>query len=149
MKEKLLVSACMLGACCRYDGKSKPIIAEEKLKMLLEKYEIIPVCPEAYGGLPTPRSASEISGNRVVMKDGRDVTENFERGAKCLLDMALTLGAKNALLKERSPSCGYRLVYDGSFSGKLKKGQGVFARLLTQNGFKIYTEYDVDELIAK
>ena len=147
MKEKLLVSACMLGAGCRYDGKSKPIIEKETLDKLCLKYEIIPICPEIYGGLPTPRTPSEIKDGRVVMKDGTDVTVNFCRGAKSLADMANSLGAKMALLKERSPSCGYRFVYDGSFSATLIEGSGIFASELLSRGFSIYTEDDIDSLI--
>jgi len=147
MKEKLLVSACMLGACCRYDGKSKPIIEAKRLGALLEKYELIPICPEIYGGLSTPRSPSEISGDRVIMSDGNDATDNFKRGAKSLSDMAEALGARLALLKERSPSCGYRFIYDGSFTGRLKEGSGIFASELLSRGFAIYTEDDIDRLV--
>ncbi len=147
MKEKLLVSACMLGACCRYDGKSKLIIEKDKLDRLCLKYEIIPICPEIYGGLPTPRIPSEIKDGRVIMKDGTDVTDNFRRGAKCLADMANSLGANTALLKERSPSCGYRFVYDGSFSATLREGSGIFTSELLSRGFRIYTEEDIDSLI--
>lgn len=147
MKQKLFVSACMLGACCRYDGKSKPIIEGCNLELLSSKYEIIPICPEIYGGLPTPRTPSEIVGDRVIMKDGSDVTDNFRRGSECLLNMAHSLGVEIALLKERSPSCGYRFVYDGSFSGRVRQGSGVFAERLSQNGIKVYTEYDLDKLI--
>ena len=149
MKEKLLVSACMLGACCRYDGKSKPIIENKKLDLLLQKYEIIPICPEIYGGLPTPRNPSEIAGNRVIMNDGQDVTENFSRGSKCLSNMAKALGAKIALLKERSPSCGYRFVYDGSFSGKIRDGSGIFTLQLLSDGVEIYTEDDIELLLER
>ena len=149
MKEKLFVSACMLGACCRYDGKSKPIIEIEKLELLLEKYEIIPICPEIYGGLPTPRNPSEIVGDRVVMNDGSDVTENYRRGASCLLELSKKLGVRLALLKERSPSCGLNFVYDGSFSGRLREGSGIFASLLLNSGAEVFTEYEIDSLLEK
>ena len=113
----------------------------------MELLGYVPICPEIYGGRPTPRTPSEIKDGRVVMKDGTDVTVNFCRGAKSLADMANSLGAKMALLKERSPSCGYRFVYDGSFSATLIEGSGIFASELLSRGFSIYTEDDIDSLI--
>lgn len=134
--EKLLISACLLGAKCRYDGKSMPSAAAE----LAEKFHLVPFCPEIYGGLPTPRPAAEISGGRVVTELGDDVTENYKRGAEEALRLAKTLGIKKAVLKERSPSCGSGKIYDGTFSGNLTDGDGITARLLKENGIEIYGE---------
>ena len=135
--EKLLVSACLLGCSCRYDGKTCKNDAAVTLK---DRYELVPVCPEQLGGLPTPRLPSERAGDRVLMKDGADVTENYRRGAENALHLALLLGAKKALLKARSPSCGKGRIYDGTFSGALTRGDGVTAALLLEHGLEVYTE---------
>ena len=145
MKENLLISACLMGIPCRYDGKEKKHPRVEELK---EKYNLIPVCPEIYGGLPTPRIPSERVGDRVLMKDGTDVTENYKRGAECALKMCILTGTKIALLKERSPSCSKSGVYDGSFSGTLTSGMGVAAELLIKNGVAVYGESEIDELFS-
>ena len=137
MKEKILVSACLLGLPCRYDGKSKPCDAVIALN---EKYELVPFCPEIYGGLETPRTPSERVGGRVIMKDGRDVTENYMRGAHSALELCKTHGIKRAILKERSPSCGSGEIYDGSFTGTLQKGNGVTADLLLESGIVVVGE---------
>lgn len=137
MKERILVSACLLGLPCRYDGKSKPC---DKVIALKEGYELIPFCPEIYGGLETPRIPSERVGERVIMKDGRDVTENYNRGAEGALYLCQSLDIKRAILKERSPSCGKGKIYDGSFSGTLKDGDGVTAELLTIHGIEVVGE---------
>ena len=147
--EKIIVSACLLGLATRYDGKSKPSISEEDLKRLSEKYHLIPVCPEIYGGLPTPRIPSERIGERVVMKDGTDVTENYAKGANEALLLCRLLGIKKALLKERSPSCGKNVIYDGSFTGVLTERDGVAAELLISEGIEVFTERDVAQLLLK
>ena len=103
MKEAILISACLLGVRCRYDGGSKP---QEPILRLMEKYTLIPVCPEQLGGLPTPRLPSERIGAQVVMKDGTDVTAAYRRGAEEALRLARLFGCRRAVLKERSPSCG-------------------------------------------
>ena len=139
MKEKILVSACLLGLSCRYDGKEKP---RKEIIALKEKYELIPFCPEIYGGLETPRTPSERVGDKVIMKDGRDVTENYRRGAEGALYLCKTMGIKKAILKERSPSCGSGKIYDGSFTGGLKDGDGVTAELLKKNGIEVFGESD-------
>ena len=115
--EKLLISACLLGISSRYDGKSKRVIDDEKLSALLERYQLVPFCPEIYGGLPTPRVPSERVRELVLMKDGKDVTENYKKGASEALLLCNTLGIRRALLKDKSPSCGRGRIYDGSFSG--------------------------------
>lgn len=142
--EKILVSACLLGISCRYDGKSVP---NEGVMRLCEKYALVPVCPEIYGGLPTPRTPSERVGDKVLMRDGRDVTENYERGAEATLSLAKITGAKIAVLKAKSPSCGKGYIYDGSFTGTLAPRDGVTAEKLTRVGIKVFTENEIDELL--
>lgn len=137
------MSACLLGISCRYDGRSVP---NEQVIALSEKYALIPVCPEIYGGLSTPRTPSERVGERVLMKDGRDVTENYARGAKATLRLAELSGAKYAILKAKSPSCGKGRIYDGTFTGRLVDGDGVTAENLTRVGIKVLTEDELDLL---
>lgn len=143
-KEPILISGCLLGLCCRYDGKSKP---NENIKALSEKYYLIPICPEQLGGLPTPRAPSEIIGERVVSCTGIDVTAEYRRGAAEALRLSQLFGRKKAILKERSPSCGFGRVYDGSFSGRLVDGDGVSAALLAANGIEIFGESRTVELL--
>ena len=152
--KKIIVSACLLGCECRYDGKSKPC---SKVLELAKKKDtvLIPVCPEQMGGLPTPRVPSErqrtskgslrsISrSGAVLMKDGRDATEEYKKGAEAALMIAKLNDAELAILKSGSPSCGKGLIYDGSFSGKKAPGNGVTAELLLQNGIKVITEEDL------
>ena len=136
--EKLIVSACLLGVSCRYDGKSKPC---EKVKRLAEKYELIPVCPEVFGGLSTPRPPSEMQNDGSFINAlGEDVTANYRKGAEETLRIAMENGCKLAILKEKSPSCGSGLIYDGTFSGTLVPGDGVTAELLKENGIEVYGE---------
>lgn len=142
--ENLLISACLLGIPCRYDGRSVKAV---DVSVLREKYNLIPVCPEIYGGLPTPRTPSERQGDKTVMKDGRDVTENYLLGAKAAYDLCLELGCKKALLKEKSPSCGKGKIYDGSFTGTLTEGNGVTAEYLMARGIEVYGESEIDKLI--
>ena len=113
--EKIICSACLLGYNCRYDGKSSP---DKKVMALMPEKVLIPVCPEQLGGLPVPRVPSEIRGNRVVNKEGEEVTEHFKKGAEEVLKLAELMGCHRAVLKQRSPSCGHGQVYDGSFSGR-------------------------------
>ena len=141
---KILVSACLLGEPCRYDGKSKP---SEAIRALAEQHTLIPICPEVMGGLSTPRSPSEIQPDgRVVNREGADVSGNYLRGAELSLALAREHGCALAILKEKSPSCGNREVYDGSFSGKLIPGQGICARLLEANGIRVIGESEIGEL---
>ena len=126
-----------MGVRCRYDGRSKP---NRKVVELAKKEVLIPVCPEQLGGLSTPREPSERRGNRVLTKSGKDVTENFERGAKEVLRLAKLLCIKEAVLAQGSPSCGCGKIYDGTFSGKIVKGDGVTAALLKRNGIRVLSE---------
>lgn len=143
-KQAILVSACLLGVCCRYDGASKP---NSLVTALREKFLLIPICPEVDGGLPTPRTPSERVGDRVLMKDGKDVTDNFLAGAEAALERARSFGCTAALLKARSPSCGSGSNYDGSFSGRLTDRDGVTAELLKKNGIAVYTEEEIDKFL--
>lgn len=142
--ENILVSACLLGIGCRYDGKHK---ACEEVLRLREKYNLIPVCPEIFGGLPTPRTPSERVGERVMMKDGKDVTENYERGAREAYELCKIYGIKTALLKAKSPSCGKGEIYDGSFTGTLTKRDGVCAEYLMKMGIRVLTENEINILL--
>ncbi len=133
----ILVSACLLGADCKYNGKNN---RNENVLRLMEKHTLIPVCPEQLGGLSTPREPSEKSGGRVISKSGADVTENYKKGADEVLKIARLYGCKRAVLKAKSPSCGSGKVYDGTFSGTLIDGDGVTAQLLKQNGIEVQNE---------
>lgn len=139
MKERVIISACLLGFDCKYDGGNNRL-PEEKLVMLRGKYELIPVCPECCGGLTTPRTPSERLGDRVVSKTGADVTEQFCKGAQAALCLARLFGVKCAILKANSPSCGSGTVYDGTFTGTLVSGDGVTAELLKAHGIKLINE---------
>ena len=142
MKKNLLVSACLLGERCRYDGKSKPC---ERVIALSNTYNLIPICPEVMGGLPTPRTPSEICGERVLMKDGRDVTENYNRGAQKALEIARENACTVAILKEKSPSCGSGLIHNGLFDGGLIAGDGIAAKLLKSEGIRVLGESEITE----
>ena len=142
----ILVSACLLGAACRYDGAAR---SHPEIDALRNKHTLIPVCPEQLGGLPTPREPSEIKSGRAVNASGRDVTENYERGAYEALRLAQRLGCRAAILKERSPSCGCGQVYDGTFSHTLVPGDGFTAALLKKSGIAVYGESQASSLTDK
>lgn len=141
-RTRILVSACLLGLCCRYDGKEK---ADGRVLELLKRDDIllIPVCPEQLGGMETPRLPSERRGEAVVNRSGEDVTEYYRKGAVQALKLAELYGCKAAILKERSPSCGKGQIYDGTFSGTLTEGDGVTAELLKCHGIQIFGESEV------
>ena len=141
---RILISACLLGARCRYDGASK---AHPEIAVLAEHHTLIPVCPEQLGGLATPRPPAERQGPRVVTKAGVDVTEQYRRGAEEVLKLCKLLGCEAAVLKERSPSCGRGEIYDGTFTGTLMPGDGVTAELLTAQGIAVYGESHIEELL--
>lgn len=142
--EKLLISACLLGVSCRYDGKSKPLGNVEKL---MKKYELIPVCAEIFGGLPTPRTPAEIVGEKVLTADGKDVTAEYLKGAREVLRLGKLFGCKKALLKERSPSCGSGIIHNGNFDGGLVPGFGKTAALLLENEIEVFGESEIEKLI--
>ncbi len=139
----ILVSACLLGCNCKYSGGNN---RNEAVIKFLEGKEYVTCCPERDGGLPTPRLPSERLGDKVVSSAGEDVTAQFEKGAQIALSIAREAGADTAILKERSPSCGVRLIYDGSFSGVKVPGMGVTARLLRDAGLRLLTEEDMERL---
>lgn len=143
----VLISACLLGVNCKYNGKNN---LKEEVKKHFKEQNIVPICPEQLGGLSTPRFPAEIKGGdgddvlkgkaKVINIDGVDVTAEFIKGAYETLKIAKSLGATKAILKARSPSCGYRQIYNGSFSGTLSDGRGVTTALLIQNGIEICDE---------
>ena len=143
-KEPLLISACLMGIPCRYDGKKKDY---PELQALQAQYTLIPVCPEQLGGLATPRTPAERQNDRVVTAESKDVTAEYTAGAEAVLHLAKTLGCKKALLKERSPSCGSKEIYDGTFSRRLIPGMGITAEILTKNGLQVYGESRWEELL--
>jgi len=128
----ILVSACLLGIYCRYDGRCE---TDERVMALSQDHVLIPVCPEQLGGLPTPRSAVELLDGRAVTKDGADVTADFERGVQQVLRVAGLTGAQAAVLQPRSPSCGRGIIYDGTFSGTRIEGDGALTKSLRAQGF--------------
>lgn len=136
-KPNILVSACLLGTHCRYDGSG---VREEWVKDLMADANLIPVCPEILGGLATPRDPAEQSGSRVITKCGEDVTAQYQKGAAETLALAQLFGCRLAILKERSPSCGSGMVYDGTHSGTLTEGDGMTARLLKANNIQVLGE---------
>lgn len=138
--EKILVSACLLGLSCRYDQKSK---ANQKVLDLMDSYELIPFCPEILGGLPTPRKPSEIRDGKVYNSEGEDLTEEFKKGAEEGLKLARLYGIDKAILKAKSPSCGKGLIYDGSFSKKLIKGDGMTTRLFLEENIQVISEEEL------
>lgn len=142
--EKILISACLVGDKVRYDGKSQyhPLIKE-----LLEKYELVPFCPEVEGGLKTPRVPSEIKKDKVINQEGRDVTRFFKEGAEKALNICKYLEIKIAILKDHSPSCGSTEIHSGNFDGRMVKGKGITTTLLEQNGIKVYNEKEIEKLL--
>ena len=148
MKETLLISECLLGVACRYDGNSVPLPAET-LNALAERFHLLPICPEQLGGLETPRNPSERRGDRVMMNNGTDVTEQYARGAAQALYLAKRFGCTRALMKERSPSCGSGVIYDGSFTGGFTEGWGVAAEALRNAGLSVCGESEIEKILGK
>lgn len=137
----ILVSACLLGTNCQYNGESD--FTKELLEFLKNKGEFIAVCPEVLGGLPIPRDGAEIVGDKVKTTKGNDVTKEFLKGAEEVLKFAKENNVDLAILKAKSPSCGVGMIYDGTFSRKLIEGDGITAALLRKNGIKVMTEKDL------
>ena len=153
-KPPLVISACLLGVACNHEGRGSPRAVVDELS---RRYRLVPVCPEVLGGLPTPRAAAELVGGggadvlagtgsgspggaRVVNIDGDDVTAAYRRGADAAVEVALAVGARRAVLKARSPSCGSVAVYDGSFSRRLVPGRGVAAAALAAAGLEVVSD---------
>jgi uncharacterized protein YbbK (DUF523 family) len=153
MKERILISACLLGLHCRYDGGHQKISGTERLE---EAFTLIPICPEQAGGLSTPRIPCELQNDalqiltgkgRVLNRDNEDCTDLFIKGAREALFLTDLFQIRKALLKEGSPSCGSSRVYDGTFSGTCKPGEGITTCLLRKHGIQVYNENQTDELI--
>ena len=142
--EKILISACLVGDKTRYDGKGhyNPLIEK-----LLERFELVPFCPEVEGGLSVPRERSEIKNEKVLTESGRDVSFQFRNGAEKAYNICLYLGIRYAILVDRSPSCGSTQVYDGSFKGRLTNGEGVTTRYLKSKGIKIIPDTKIQDFL--
>lgn len=136
----ILVSKCLLGYNCRYKGDNCKC---DKVLALSKNYNIIPICPEQDGGLPTPRDPGEIVNGKVISSKGIDITEEYKKGAENALKLAKENNIEFAVLKAKSPSCGKGLIYDGTFSGNKIPGNGITAQLLLDNGFKVITDEEL------
>lgn len=142
-KENILISRCLLGERCRYDGKTKEY---PQIKHLEERYNLIGICPECEGGLGIPRPPSEVFGEKVLNSIGENVTLYFRAGAEKALEKAKRYNCKKAVLKEKSPSCGSHKIYDGTFSKTLVNGEGVTVKLLKEYGIEVFSENEADKL---
>lgn len=158
MTAKILVSACLMGHAVRYDGQAKPL-AHPALDRWREEGRLVTICPEMSAGMPVPRLPAEIAAGmlggdvlsgvaRVLESQGGDVTDGFLLAAENALALARQTGCAYALLIDGSPSCGSGFIYDGSFTGRRLKGEGVTAALLRQNGIQVFSDRQVDELVA-
>ena len=139
---KIMVSACLAGENCKYNGGNN---RNEKVCRLMEEHEVVTICPESMGGLPIPRPPAEILNGRVVNREGRDVDREFREGARKCLDLARSWQPDLIILQSRSPSCGVGRRYDGTFTGTLVEGHGVTARLLIEEGFRVIDVKDLQE----
>lgn len=146
-RPNILISACLTGKNCKYNGGNN-VLSDDELEKLRQRYHLIQVCPEQMGGLPTPRSPAERCGEKVINREGEDVTESFRKGAEMTLALALKNRAEQAVLKSRSPSCGKELIYDGSFQGELTEGNGITAAILLDHGIRVWTEYEISALLV-
>ena len=133
-KEKILISACLIGLNCKYNGGNNE---NSKLVELMKEKDLVPICPEQLGGLKTPRVSAERKQEKVITKEGVDVTKEYQKGAEEVLKLAKKLNIKKAILKSRSPSCGTEEIYDGTFSHTLTKRDGITAELLRKNGIEV------------
>lgn len=143
--EKILISACLVGDNVKYNGGNN-LIDHPLIRKWLSEDRLVRICPETEGGLSTPRPPSEIRGGSVVNIEGEDVTEEFAYGAKLALEKAEAMGIRYAILKQGSPSCGSRRIYDGTFSGTSTTGMGISASLLASGGVLIFDETEIEEL---
>lgn len=145
VRPNILVSACLLGIACRYNAKGE---LNEELEALMKQANLIPVCPESIGGLATPRDPAERVGDRVVSKVGVDVTKEYQKGAEIALYLAKLYNCSCAVLKERSPSCGSGIIYDGTHSGTLIPGDGLTTECLKKHGIAVFGESQIEECRA-
>lgn len=139
--KKIAVSACLMGVNCKYNGGNN---RNQKLLDLLKDREILPVCPEVLGGLPVPRPCAEIQGEAVITQNGQDVTAQYQEGVRQVLERLAGEEIDFAVLQSRSPACGVKQIYDGSFTGTRIPGMGMLARALTQQGYRVVDVEDLD-----
>lgn len=142
---KILVSACLVGDNCKYNGGNN---LNERLVEFLAAHEVVKVCPEVLGGLATPRAPAEIQKGQVVNREGRNVTKEFEAGALRAFEIVEKEKPDLIILQSRSPSCGIKQIYDGSFSGRKIEGQGIFAALCIKAGYKVLDIEDFDDYLS-
>ena len=135
--DMIIVSACLAGIECRYNGQAFSI---PRIIEIVKKGYAIPLCPEILANLSTPRLSSELRDGRVFSSEGQDVTMEYVSGSKIALDIAKLVGCKKAILKSKSPTCGCGRIYDGTFSGKLIEGDGIFCKMLKEENIEVYTE---------
>jgi len=148
LKEKILISACLVGINCKFNGENN-LLNKDVLDEISKRFHLLFVCPEVYGGLSTPREPAEMKNGAVVCKfSGKDVSKNFKSGAEICLRIAKLNGCKKAILKSKSPSCGSGQIYDGSFSKRLILGDGITAKLLKENEILVYGEDEIAGLDA-
>lgn len=140
----ILISACLAGVKCRYDGQAK---TDDRLQKLVQEGKAVAVCPEVLGDLGVPRMPCEIRNDRVYRKDGKDVTDAYVKGARKAFAICRKNHCTKAVLKEKSPACGVHLIYDGSFQGNTVKGQGILTTMLLEEGIPCFSEYDDKEKI--
>lgn len=144
--QNVLISACLLGVDCKYNGSNNKL-DDEIIHSLKEKYNLIPVCPEIMGGMPTPRNPVEIKGGKVFDYDGEEFTKEFEKGSEEVLKLAKLYNSSIAILKENSPSCGSNYIYDGTFNHQKIKGMGIAAQKLSKENIKLFSEENVKILL--
>ena len=142
----VLISACLLGVDCKYNGSNNKL-DDEIIHSLKEKYNLIPVCPEIMGGMPTPRNPIEIKDGKVFDYDGEEFTKEFEKGSEEVLKLAKLYNSSIAILKENSPSCGSNYIYDGTFNHQKIKGMGIAAHKLSKENIKLFSEENVKILL--
>jgi len=144
-----MVSACLAGINCRYDGKNSEI---KEISKIVKAGKALPLCPEVLGGLKIPRTSCEIievrGERRVINEDGEDYTDHFKKGAEKTLEICRITGIEKAVLKDKSPSCGSRKIYDGQFEGNIIPGRGITARLLSLEGIEIYDEFSLENITS-
>ena len=139
---KIMVSACLLGENCKYSGGNN---RNEKVLSFMAGHEVIPVCPEVMGGLPTPRVPAEIVNGTVISREGVNVDREYRLGAQKALEIAGEKQIDLAILQSRSPSCGVKEIYDGTFTDTKIPGQGLAVEMLRDAGFQVFGEEDIEE----
>lgn len=144
--QNVLISACLLGVDCKYNGSNNKL-DDEIIHSLKEKYNLIPVCPEIMGGMPTPRNPVEITDGKVFDNDGVEFTKEFEKGSEEVLKLAKLYDTTIAILKENSPSCGSNYIYDGTFNHQKIKGMGIAAHKLSKENIKLFNEENIKILL--